>query len=48
MTAITVPHRFRGPSDSGNGGYSCGVIAAHAGNPAEVTLRRPPPLDTPM
>ncbi len=45
-TAITIPHRFRGPPESGNGGYTCGVVAAHVGNPAEVTLRRPPPLET--
>jgi hypothetical protein len=41
------PGRFNGPPGSANGGYACGVIAAHV--PAElveVTLLHPPPLDT--
>jgi len=48
---LTIPRRFRGPPDSANGGYACGVVAAFVGthwSPVEVTLRRPPPLDTPM
>lgn len=45
---VVVGRRFCGPPDSGNGGYTCGVIAHHVGNPAEVTLRRPPPLDRPL
>lgn len=40
-----IARRFRGPRDSGNGGYTCGVLADLVGNPAEVTLRAPPPLD---
>ncbi len=45
--AVTIAHRFRGPEDSGNGGYSCGVFAlAHGLDEAEVTLRLPPPLET--
>ena len=44
--AILIDSRFRGPDDSGNGGYSCGVIAReHGGAELEVTLRLPPPLD---
>ena len=43
---ITIPRRFCGPPNSGNGGYSCGRLAAFVGNPAEITLRAPPPLDT--
>jgi len=44
--AILVASRFRGPDDSGNGGYTCGVIARERGaDEAEVTLRLPPPLD---
>ena len=46
--AIVVDRRFRGPPASGNGGYTCGLVAALVGEPAEVTLRRPPPLDTPL
>lgn len=48
MTTITIPSRFNGPPGSGNGGYTCGVIAGVVGPGAEVTLRHPPPLDTPM
>ena len=47
MTAqLTIPARFNGPPASGNGGYSCGVIAAHIEGPARVRLHVPPPLDT--
>lgn len=45
---IVIPYRFRGPKASGNGGYSCGVIAAAVGGDVEVTLRLPPPLDVPL
>src|SRR5512134_42877 len=43
---MIVPARFNGPPGSGNGGYSAGIMAA--GARCEVTLRRPPPLDTPL
>lgn len=42
---VTIARRFRGPPDSGNGGYSAGVLAAAIDGDAEVTLRRPPPLE---
>ena len=43
---MRIPGRFNGPPDSGNGGVTCGRLAAYVGAPAvEVTLRRPPPLD---
>jgi len=45
---LTIPSRYNGPPNSGNGGYTCGLVAALVGAGAEVTLRRPPPLDTPM
>ncbi len=45
---ITIPRRFNGPPQSANGGYACGLVAAVVGGPAEVTLRSPPPLDTPL
>ena len=48
MPELVIPSRFRGPSGSGNGGYVCGRIAAYADGPVAVTLRRPPPLATPM
>ena len=45
---ITIAQRFRGPPKSGNGGYVCGLLAAFVEGTAEVTLRRPPPLDRPL
>ncbi len=46
---VTIARRYRGPLASGNGGYSAGLFAAAAGlDAAEVTLRVPPPLDTPL
>ena len=45
---LVIDSRFRGPRASGNGGYTCGLIAAFVGNPADVTLRRPPPLERPL
>jgi hypothetical protein len=47
--AIVIDRRFRGPAGSGNGGYCAGVFAAaHGGEVAQVTLRLPPPLETPL
>ena len=41
-----IDPRFCGPPDSGNGGYSCGLLAqALGGSDVEVTLKLPPPLD---
>lgn len=50
MTAtVTVPARFCGPPDSGNGGYTSGLIAATTPwDAVTVTLRVPPPLDVAM
>ena len=45
---IVIRRRFRGPPESGNGGYSCGLLGALMPGPAEVMLRKPPPLDAPM
>ena len=46
---ITIPRRFRGPPQSGNGGYTCALLARHVDAPSvEVTLRSPPPLDRAM
>ena len=52
MSELVVPTRFRGPTSSGNGGWSAGALA-HAldtthGSAVTVTLRQPPPLETPM
>ena len=45
-TQIVVERRFNGPLTSANGGYACGRVARFVDGPAEVTLRRPVPLDT--
>jgi hypothetical protein len=42
---MIIPERFRGPPHSGNGGYTCGLVAALVGGPASVSLRAPPPLE---
>jgi len=56
-SALLVPARFCGPTSSGNGGYTAGLVAErfaqHSARRAEcpvveVTLRRPPPLETSM
>jgi len=46
--SMVIDSRFCGPPGSGNGGYVCGRVAAYLDGPATVTLRRPPPLATPM
>jgi hypothetical protein len=46
--SLEIPRRFNGPLESGNGGYSAGAIAGFLGGPAEVSLRAPVPLDTPL
>lgn len=51
--ALRVDRRFRGPSESGNGGYVGGLVAARVGasvggSAVAVMLRSPPPLDTAM
>jgi hypothetical protein len=43
--SLSIPGRFNGPLESGNGGYCSGVVASFLQGPAEVTLRRPVPLD---
>jgi hypothetical protein len=48
---VTIASRFRGPPASANGGYVCGVVGERvhaAGAAVEATLRKPPPLDTPL
>ena len=45
MNQVNIPARFNGPANSGNGGYSCGVLAAFIGGSCKVRLHVPPPLD---
>jgi hypothetical protein len=43
---VTIDRRFCGPPESGNGGYTCGLVAREIPAPAaRVTLRMPPPLE---
>ena len=54
--SIIIPAAFRGPPESGNGGYVAGALAeclagdevTGANAAIEVTLRAPTPLDRPM
>jgi len=46
--SIYIDSRFHGPPCSGNGGYSCGLVARHIQGPAAVRLRIPPPLEVDM
>jgi hypothetical protein len=52
LANLSVPSRFNGPPDSGNGGVVCGLLAGRFGElrdgPVTVTLRQPPPLDVQM
>ena len=48
METVEIARRFRGPSSSGNGGYTCGLLSRLVEGDAEVTLRAPPPLETPL
>ncbi len=44
---MRIAARFNGPPGSANGGVSAGRLASYVGaSTVEVTLRRPPPLDT--
>lgn len=45
---LVIDRKFRGPTGSANGGYTCGVLASFLHGPAEVTLRLPPPLERPL
>lgn len=45
---LSIPQRFNGPLESGNGGYSSGILARGIDGPVEVSLLSPVPLDTPL
>jgi len=47
-SSIVIDKRFNGPPLSGNGGYTCGIIAANLAESVSVRLHKPPPLDTPL
>lgn len=48
MDTIIIPGRYNGPANSGNGGYSAGALAEFVDGPARISLKAPPPLDTPL
>ena len=48
MATLSIDRRFCGPPSSGNGGYMAGCLAALIGDPAQITLRRAPPMETRM
>ncbi|MDF2969116.1 MAG: hypothetical protein K0Q93_2894 [Nocardioidaceae bacterium] len=50
MTSVVIDPVHRGPTSSGNGGWTAGVLAAYlpGDGPVTVTLRRPPPLARPL
>ncbi len=45
-STIRIDSRYNGPPESANGGYVCGLMAAHINQPLSVRLYKPPPLDT--
>lgn len=45
---VVIDPRFNGPKTSANGGYAAGLLGRVLPGPAEVTLRRPPPLGVPL
>lgn len=45
---IVVAGRFNGPRESGNGGYTGGLLAGRLGGAVEVSLRSPVPLNEPL
>jgi hypothetical protein len=46
--SIVITRRFRGPPESANGGYACGLLGMHIPSGARVRLQHPPPLDVPL
>jgi hypothetical protein len=42
---VVIPRRYRGPPESANGGFTCGLLARRLAGPARVRLHRPPPLE---
>lgn len=46
MATVRIERRFRGPPETGNGGYVAGLVAAAlGGSNCTVTLKAPPRLD---
>jgi hypothetical protein len=45
---VVIPARFCGPPTTGNGGYTCALVASELGGTAQVTLRKPIPIERPL
>ncbi len=46
---VIITPQFRGPPNSGNGGYVCGLLASRLpGSTMTAVLRAPIPIDTPL
>lgn len=45
---VVIEERFRGPPNSGNGGYVAGLVAKFAGGHRAVYMRAPAPLAIPL
>lgn len=45
---IRVASPYQGITGVAHGGYLAGLLAGNADEPVQVTLRRPPPLETPL
>lgn len=45
-STVSIPGRFNGPLESGNGGYCAGLVAGLVDQAVAVNLRSPVPLDT--
>ena len=48
VETVEIDERFRGPPGSGNGGYTCGLVARHLPGTVTARLKAPPPLATPL
>ena len=45
IRTVVIEKRFCGPPTSGNGGYTCALVAEALGGTAAVTLRKPIPIE---
>jgi len=45
---FSIPRRFNGPLENGQGGYAARVVAGFLAGAVEVSVRRPVRLDTPL
>ncbi|MDC1210897.1 hypothetical protein N8087_03105 [Porticoccaceae bacterium] len=48
MFTTSIAKRYCGPPQSGNGGYSCGLLGKQINGASRVRLHLPPPLETPL